>query len=84
MKVYYAGTRSNHTMYVAPAGDPRFTGGVIDSEWVNESGEPRTFEVFFRDGVAQVADALGRYLVKTGQAKRTRLLLPRGFVDKAA
>lgn len=77
MRVYYQGARRNHTLYVAPAADPRFTGGDIASDWLNESGEPITFEVCFQNGAATVPDSLGRYLVKTGQAKRTNLIIPR-------
>jgi len=84
MRVYYHGERRNHTVYVAPAADPRFNDGQIASDWISESGDPITFEVCFVDGAAKVPDSLGRYLIKTGQAKRTRLWLPAGFVDKAA
>ncbi len=82
MRVYYTGQRNNHQMAVAPAADPR--GGAIDSEWIDARGKPVTFHVNFVDGVAEVPDALGRYLVKTGMAKRTRLWLPAGFIDRAA
>ncbi len=84
MRVYYPGERRNHTMYVAPAADPRFTGGAIASDWLTEAGDPITFEVCFVDGAAKVPDSLGRYPIKTGQVKRTRLWTPPGFKDLAA
>jgi len=84
MRVYYPGQRRNHTMYVAPAADPRFTDGAIASDWLHDDGSPITFEVCFRDGQAVVSDSVGRYLVATGQAKRTNLWTPPGFKPLAA
>lgn len=83
MRVYYPGQRNNHTMYVAPAADPRLK-GEASSDWITEKGEPITFEVCFKNGAAMVPDSLGRYLIRTGLAKRTRLILPAGFIDRAA
>jgi hypothetical protein len=84
MRVYYPGTRVNHQVFVAPAADPRTNQGAIDSEWINDDGTPKTLLVEFRDGAADVPDALGRYLIATGQAKRTRLWTPPGFRDSKA
>lgn len=84
MRVYYAGERNNHQMSVAPAADTRAMREGINAEWLDARGQPRTFQVNFINGVAEVPDSLGKYLIKTGQAKRTRLWLPPGFVDRAA
>jgi hypothetical protein len=78
MRVYYPGGLNSHTMYVSPAADPRATKAGTDAAWVNESGEPRMIEVHFKNGRADVPDPLGKYLVATGMAKRTALLIPRG------
>lgn len=84
MRVYYAGERKNHQMAIAPAADPRAIRDGVNADWLDARGQPRTFHIDFVDGVAEVADSLGRYLVATGQAKRTRLWLPPCFVDRAA
>jgi hypothetical protein len=81
MRVYSTGRNPEHRLYVSPAADRRAAGNV-DSGWLHPNGKARLFEVHFRDGMAEVPDALGRYLCATGQAKRTRLWLP-GLVRAA-
>lgn len=76
MRVYHPTNQGNHTLYIAPAADPRAAVGGADAEWTDDAGLPRTFEVCFQGGKAEVTDAIGRYLVATGQAKRTRLWTP--------
>lgn len=77
MKVYHAGSpRGNHTVFVAPAADPRAIKAGLAPEWTNEAGEPVQMTVVFRGGEVEVPDALGKYLCATGIAKRTRLILP--------
>lgn len=84
MRVYYPGERKNHQMFVAPGADPRVIREGVNAEWLDSRGAPRTFTIDFVNGVAEVADALGRYLIATGQARRTGLWLPPSFVDRAA
>lgn len=84
MRVYYAGERRNHQMAVTPAADPRAICEGVNADWLDGRGHPRTFQIDFVDGVAEVPDSLGRYLIATGQAKRSRLWTPPGFVDRAA
>lgn len=76
MRVYHH-QRRRHSLYVSPAGDPRATRRGVDSDWINADGSAKLLEVGFdADGVAEVPDALGRYLLDTKQAKRTRLWMP--------
>lgn len=78
MRVYYAGNdRGNHMTIVAPAADPRGIAAGVDADWLDEAGNPRQITVTFKNGEANVPDALGRYLVAVKIAKRTRLLLPK-------
>lgn len=76
MRVYHPGRHPNHSLFVAPAADPRTAQGSIDSSWLHENGEPKSFTVNFVGGAADVPDPLGRYLLATKQAKRTRLIFP--------
>ena len=69
MRVYHP-TGQPHSIFVAPAADPRTQQGSIDADWLNEDGTPKSFLVSFPDGRADVPDALGRYLVHTKQAAR--------------
>jgi hypothetical protein len=45
------------------------------SEWKDGQGEPVVFSVKFRDGVADVPDHLGKYLLDQGHVKKSRPLL---------
>ncbi|MBV9528251.1 hypothetical protein [Sphingomonas sp.] len=76
MRVYHH-SRASHTLYVTPAADPRAAPGGHDADWTDDDGKPRMLIVQFVDGVAEVPDALGRYLLATKQAKRTTLFMPR-------
>lgn len=83
MRVYHH-QRRRHSLFVAPAGDPRATIRGVDSDWIEADGSPKNFLVDFdADGIANVPDALGRYLIATRQAKVTRLWTP-NFGVKAA
>lgn len=84
MRIYSLAENQSTTLYVTPASDPRAATGGIDSDWLGPDGAPRMFSVNFKDGKADVADPLGRYLCATGQAKRTRLWLPSLRIARAA
>lgn len=76
MRVYHH-HRRRHSLFVAPAADPRARSGGVESAWLNEDGSPKNILVDFdADGIAEVPDPLGRYLVATKQARRTRLWMP--------
>lgn len=70
MKVFYpAHNRGTQRIYVTPAND----GGVEVSEFVDGKGEPISFAVeFVGNRGVEVSDALGKYLVARGLARRTR------------
>jgi hypothetical protein len=76
MRVYATGQR-NHTVYARPAVDAN--GKVLDgvSHWKDPAGAPTQFAVRFIEGIADVPDELGNWLIKNGLAKRTKLILPR-------
>ncbi len=81
MRVYYTGAPgADMDATVAPAADPRGIAAGVDSDWIGADGKPRGIVVRFRSGFTEVPDALGRYLVAIGMAKRTALILPPGLV----
>jgi hypothetical protein len=75
-----------HILICAPAGHlpkeyPLGKDGEVNDFW-DQSGDhptPRQFQVEFRFGKAEVSDSLGRYLVQTGQAQKSRLILPNSW-----
>lgn len=75
MRIWHP-ARKAHSLYVAPAADPRTQSGSIDADWLEEDGTPKGITVNFDEaGSAHVPSSLGRYLVATRQA--TSLFLPR-------
>jgi hypothetical protein len=76
LKVYAFGAvaaRSPRTtMAVRPGAHPESD----PSEW-HENGNPVQFTVEFRYGEAEVPSTLGKYMVRQGLAKATRLILPK-------
>jgi hypothetical protein len=75
MRVHHPSGKA-HSLFVAPAADPRSQAGSIDADWLNEDGTPKSLTVNFdAKGTAHVPNALGRYLIATRQA--TGLFLPR-------
>ena len=75
MRVWYNGDRSRPTdITICPAGH---LPGVLPAEWYEGDRKPRTFNIVFAHGYADVSDAIGRYLVGERIASRTSLILPR-------
>lgn len=75
MKVHHS-SRKRHSLFVAPAADPRSQAGSIDADWLEPDGSAKSILVNFDEhGTAIVPSSLGRYLVATRQA--TSLFLPR-------
>lgn len=71
---------AEHTLLCAPAGHhPK----EFESDaWWDMSGDkkkPMEFQVKFLFGQAEVDDTLGKYLVATGQAQKSRLVLPNSW-----
>jgi hypothetical protein len=79
LRVYHPND-GRHTLYVAPAADPRAVRAGVSGDWYGTDGRPKMFEVNFGPSGADVPDDLGRYLIATGQAKSTSLWLPCGKV----
>lgn len=80
MKVYAAGERQQRgaqTLHINPAAHIGEK-AACPEEWFNEAGEPLNFNITFQDGVAEVTDPIGRYLVAHRLARKTRLILPAG------
>jgi len=75
MFVYLPHKNANHTMHISPAADPRMK-GEMPSDWVDDKNEPRTFQIEFVRGKAEVDDDIGNYLVKQGLAKKSKIILP--------
>ena len=71
---------AEHTLICAPAGHrPKEFEG---NDWWDTSGDkkkPLEFKVKFFFGQAEVDDSLGKYLVGTGQAMKSRLVLPNAW-----
>jgi hypothetical protein len=78
MRVYLAGELSSRkrssSVYVCPASDMRKADCPTD--WLDEAGKPRNFEVEFAFGRADVASNLGEYLIRQGLAQKTSLIIP--------
>lgn len=71
---------AEHTIICAPAGHrPKEFEG--DSWWdlTGDKKKPMEYPVKFIFGQAEVPDDLGKYLVATGQAMRSRLVLPNSW-----
>lgn len=75
MRVYWPMGRRNHTILCTPANDPD---GIGVSDFLDDLGRPRQFQVKFIDGVAaNLPDALGRYLIAKGLANKTPIIAPK-------
>ncbi len=73
MKVYRPGSRGRHTLMVAPGAHHPI------SEFIEGKGrdrKPKQFNVVFVDGVAEVSENLGRYLIDKDLAKRSPIIVP--------
>lgn len=75
MLVYLPHKKSTHTMHISPAADPRIK-GEVPVDWVDDKNNPRTFQVHFYKGRAEVDDQIGNYLIETGLARKTKLIMP--------
>lgn len=66
--------RSSFTLFICPAADMRKAD--CPSDWLDDKGAPRSFEVEFRFGRAEVPSNVGEYLLRRGLASKTRLIIP--------
>lgn len=58
-----------HFMFVTPGGHLENT--ELPISWVDSMNRPKTFELRFVGGRAEVDDQLGSYLIKNGLAKES-------------
>jgi hypothetical protein len=75
MYVYRKGqptAHGRHHVMVQPARESHDK----SSDWLDEQGQPRMFNIEFLHGRASVPDNLGRWLVDHGYAQETALILP--------
>ena len=73
MKVYRPGSRGKHTLIEQPGNQHPI------SEFMEKVGGQRKakqFSIVFVEGVAEVSDPLGRYLIDKGLASRSPIILP--------
>jgi hypothetical protein len=79
MRIHYHGERAERSahfpMWIAPAGDIKNVKPAdVLKEWTQADGSPKQIEIVFKYGVAEVDDAIGRYMVATGLAHRASIL----------
>lgn len=73
MKVYYHGRSLKHRLYVQPA----INNPDAPSEWKENDGKAKQMEVLFENGVADVPENLGKYLIDKQLASKTKIHIPR-------
>jgi len=66
--------RASFTLFICPAAAMRKAD--CPSDWLDDKGAPRSFEVEFRFGRAEVPSNVGEYLIQQGLASKTRLIIP--------
>jgi len=79
--VYNQSQSAVHRVHVCPGGDKNTIGsGELPSDWIYDDGVhdpvPNSFVVEFHYGVAEVPDHLFRYLIQSGIARASRLIIP--------
>lgn len=67
MKVYLE-SGNTHTLMVTPAAQHPDV-----SDWKDERGNPKRYDIKFVNGVASVDEKMGKYLIEMGLANRTAL-----------
>jgi len=78
MRVYFNSEKcGSQTVHIKPAADfDLLHGQPPASDWLEDDGRtPAQFAITFTDGVAEVSDSIGRYLIATGHARPTRLIV---------
>ena len=79
MKVYVPTEReraTSHAIYVTPGTDPETIKEGVPSEWLDQEGKAINFRIEFKQGVANVDDKIGAYMLKRGLARKTSLIRP--------
>lgn len=68
---------ASHTKFICPGA--HMAGRECPHDWFDATGKPVEFQIEFVGGAAEVPDTIGKYLVSTGQAQKSRLILPGYF-----
>lgn len=77
MKIYTNGEKTaqgKHVLICHPGSDPKV--GDTVAAWRNIEGKPIAMHVEFINGVAEIDDATGKYLIDKGYASKTRDIEP--------
>ncbi len=70
MRIYHDNQAERFTVIVSPAVKAK---NVLD--WRNSGGNPKTFHVVFRRGMAEVDSNLGQYMIDEGIAKSSPIVI---------
>jgi hypothetical protein len=70
MKVYRQ-EKGPFNLFVSPNND-----GASNQDWMDAEGKPKLIQVSFKDGVAEVPNDLGRYMIDRKLANKTAIILP--------
>ena len=77
MKIYTTGEKSarqaSYQVHICPG--RHLEGQELASEFVNHKNEPVEITVDFKFGVAEVSDAVGKYMLKHGFAAKSKLII---------
>ena len=74
--------KPSHVIFICPASDMRKAD--CPSDWLEDNGKPRHFEVEFQFGKAEVPSNIADYLIRQGFAKRSMLIIPPNKVLNAS
>lgn len=69
MRIHRPGETGRKWVFVTPGNE------FPNSDFCDESGKARQFDVEFNNGTAEVPDGLGRYMVDKGLASTSPILL---------
>jgi hypothetical protein len=70
MRIYHDNQAERFTVIVSPAGEHKNV-----QDWRDANGNPKTFHVVFRRGMAEVDERLGRYMIDQGVAKSSPIIV---------
>lgn len=79
LRIYNSGSYGRGIVFVTPGRDHPETSDWMKTNTDSEGksfNEPIMFTVKFENGVAEVPDNLGRYMIDKGLARKSRLILP--------
>ena len=75
MKIYRPESRGRmFTIFAQPGRDYPET-----SSWLENDGKPKSFEVKFVDGMAEIDKNLAQYLLDKKMAQKSPIILPKGI-----